>query len=350
VPATTGAPLPPWTAYDESKNAGVDAFFAVVTSAFLSNIDDVIPKKNSLKLPVSDASTGELLFKDAMFNPPLYTAKDIAPVLRGAAQVRQCATDVAFADALRNHYGGDVQPGAAPTADNRGIDAAAAALARSRDIGTPLYNAMRALHGLAEKATFADVTSDVATQTALQTIYSTVAACEALVCGLAEDNGVWGVGELFTAAIREQMTRTRDGDRFYFENAATSLSGADRAAAKRTSLADVIMRNTNIELLPCASLLHSQLFDCGTYPVPPRQTPSARAYYALDGRVTLQVFGASECSCDVHLCSLLCCSVGGASALVTFICVLCTLRTQISQSICNSVSAVARVAGRRRER
>jgi hypothetical protein len=42
-----------------------------------------------------------------------------------------------------------------------------------------------------------------------------------------------------------------------------------------------------------------------------------------------------DCSCDVQLCSLLCCSLGGASALVTFISsVLCTLRTQISRSIC----------------
>jgi hypothetical protein len=32
-----------------------------------------------------------------------------------------------------------------------------------------------------------------------------------------------------------------------------------------------------------------------------------------------------ECSCDVHLCSLMCCSLGGASALVTSIRVLCTL-------------------------
>jgi hypothetical protein len=35
--------------------------------------------------------------------------------------------------------------------------------------------------------------------------------------------------------------------------------------------------------------------------------------------------------CNVHLCL----SLGGASALVTFICVLCTLRTQLSRSICN---------------
>jgi hypothetical protein len=37
----------------------------------------------------------------------------------------------------------------------------------------------------------------------------------------------------------------------------------------------------------------------------------------------------------VHLRSLLCCSLGDATALVTFICVLCILRTQISRSIFN---------------
>jgi hypothetical protein len=37
--------------------------------------------------------------------------------------------------------------------------------------------------------------------------------------------------------------------------------------------------------------------------------------------------------CNIYLCPLLCCSLGSASALVTLICVLCTLR--ISRSICN---------------
>jgi hypothetical protein len=35
----------------------------------------------------------------------------------------------------------------------------------------------------------------------------------------------------------------------------------------------------------------------------------------------LSVVGSCDCSCDVHSCPLLCCSLGGASALVTFICV-----------------------------
>jgi hypothetical protein len=39
-----------------------------------------------------------------------------------------------------------------------------------------------------------------------------------------------------------------------------------------------------------------------------------------------------ECYCDFHcfMCYLLCCYLGSASALVTFICVLCTLRAQIT--------------------
>jgi hypothetical protein len=43
-------------------------------------------------------------------------------------------------------------------------------------------------------------------------------------------------------------------------------------------------------------------------------------------------------SCDVYLGSCLCVSLGSASALVTFIRVFCTLRLQISRSLCNFVS------------
>jgi hypothetical protein len=38
----------------------------------------------------------------------------------------------------------------------------------------------------------------------------------------------------------------------------------------------------------------------------------------------LVICSATECSCDVHLCSLLCCSSGGTSVLIMFICVLFT--------------------------
>jgi hypothetical protein len=44
-----------------------------------------------------------------------------------------------------------------------------------------------------------------------------------------------------------------------------------------------------------------------------------------------------ECFCHVYLCSLLCCSLGSAIALLTFSCVFCTRRTQILPSICTFI-------------
>jgi hypothetical protein len=42
----------------------------------------------------------------------------------------------------------------------------------------------------------------------------------------------------------------------------------------------------------------------------------ARVYVCGDG-AGMARGGWCDCFCDVHLCSLLCCSFGGASALVT---------------------------------
>jgi hypothetical protein len=42
-----------------------------------------------------------------------------------------------------------------------------------------------------------------------------------------------------------------------------------------------------------------------------------------------------EFICDVHVCSPLCCFLDSASPFVTFTCVICTLRSQISRPICN---------------
>jgi hypothetical protein len=48
-------------------------------------------------------------------------------------------------------------------------------------------------------------------------------------------------------------------------------------------------------------------------------------------RVVVRVGNATALVCGVHLCCLLCCSLRGATARVTFICVFCTLRTQMSR-------------------
>eukprot|EP00854_Cymbomonas_tetramitiformis_P015459 gene15459-18301_t len=78
--------------------------------------------------------------------------------------------------------------------------------------------------------------------------------CDAYVCGLAEEHVMnSGLGELFYASMTNQYTRTRDGDRFYFENPAEDGPGftaAQISELKATHLRDLILLNTDVKRLP----------------------------------------------------------------------------------------------------
>ena len=90
---------------------------------------------------------------------------------------------------------------------------------RGRDVGLPDYNQAREDMGLARVNSFAEITSDVAVQQALASVYDSVDEVDAIVGGLAEDHVAGAmVGELFQTIISEQFVRLRDGDRFWYEN------------------------------------------------------------------------------------------------------------------------------------
>ena len=73
--------------------------------------------------------------------------------------------------------------------------------------------------GLAKHSTFADITRDSFTAIKLEEIYSSVDEIDAYIGGLAEDHvHESNLGELFYTSLKDQYTRIRDGDRFYFEN------------------------------------------------------------------------------------------------------------------------------------
>jgi peroxidase len=51
------------------------------------------------------------------------------------------------------------------------------------------------------------------------------------------------VGEVFYTILKDQFERLRDGDRFWYEN---NFWGRELRKIKKTTLAKVIKRNTNI--------------------------------------------------------------------------------------------------------
>jgi hypothetical protein len=172
----------------------------------------------------------------AFFNPgPL---KESGPdgLLKYLATDNTQEVDPQLVEGLRNFLFGP--PGAG------GLDLASINIQRGRDHGLPDYNTVRAAYGLPRVISMAQVTSDVALQAKLLTLYGNVDSMDLWVAGLAEDHVAGSsVGPTFQKIIAHQFERTRDGDANWYER---SFSGKQLAALRATKLSDIIRRNTSL--------------------------------------------------------------------------------------------------------
>ena len=180
---------------------------------------------------------GHLPLRDAFFAPDELTrGGGIEPILRGLAAQACQQLDHLVIDDVRNFLFG--QPGAG------GFDLAALNIQRGRDHGLPGYNDTRAAFGLGRVANFAQISSDRDVQRRLASIYATVDDIDLWVGGLAEDHRRDAmVGETFYVILKYQFEVLRDGDRFWYEH---YFHGRELAEIRRTRLADIIRRNTEI--------------------------------------------------------------------------------------------------------
>lgn len=186
--------------------------------------------------------------RDALLNIGMVRRHGVGPVIKGfAAQVMQ-ETDVSVIEDMRSIR----FPGAPP------LDLIALDLQRARDHGVPDYNQCRRCFGLPPARTVADITPDAEVQCRLAGVYGGVDAIDPLIGGLAEPHAPDSTfGVLLRAVIAEQLSRTRAGDRYWYE-CDPFFRPEDVAAIRRTRLADIIRRNTaitniqdNVFVLPC---------------------------------------------------------------------------------------------------
>jgi hypothetical protein len=88
------------------------------------------------------------------------------------------------------------------------------------------------------------ITSDSEKAETLGELYRSVDNIDLWVGALAEEHVAGGsVGSLLRAIIGDQFTRLRDGDRFWYQRV---LTLGDRREVERTTLADLIRRNTEL--------------------------------------------------------------------------------------------------------
>jgi len=235
---THGA-LPAYHGFNATVDPAIDVAFASALFRFgHSQVGPVIHLN-------SGTHAHEVLLRDAFFRPGIVIDHyGVDAVLLGAAEHPAQLADLSVVDELRNVLftnGSSVIIGAGEGAG--GTDLMALNIARGRLHGVPTYAALRQAYGLSVPPHITDIGGSLETSRVLAEQYPRgIVDVDALVGALAEPHVPGGcVGELLSAAIRDQFARFRDGDRHWWESGEHNVHW--RNAVKRTALHDVIMKN-----------------------------------------------------------------------------------------------------------
>ena len=219
--------------YDASVDPGIANEFSTAAFRFgHSTLTDEIGFVGNDGLDVQEAVS----LSGAFFNPAMLEDTGIDSILKYGSSVVSQEIDLQVVDSLRNFLFGP--PGAG------GLDLVSLNIQRGRDHGLDDYNATRVAYGLDAFESFDELTSDEQLQQNLETLYGDINNVDLWVGLLAEDHTRDGsLGELASTIIVDQFERLRDGDRFWYEN---TMDRGQVRVINRTSLADIIERNTNV--------------------------------------------------------------------------------------------------------
>ena len=238
-----GVTLDAYAGHDPGVKPEVTSAFATVAFRMgHSQIGDTFLRLDEQRAPIEEGHMS--LFDGFWTTSPITEEGGVSPMLRGMAMQTQPANDVYYGENLRNQLFG--HPGAG------GMDLCAIDIQRGRDHGVPDYGAIRTAFGLENISSYSEITSDsvVAENLALAYGNETPGYIDPLIGMLAEDHlPDSALGETMDALIRDQFTRLRDGDPYYYEND-PELEGVETEIAT-TKLSHVILRNTVIESLQC---------------------------------------------------------------------------------------------------
>lgn len=193
---------------------------------------------NILRLDESgqEIPEGHLPLRDAFFRPDKVEEAGVDPILRGFAAHTAQAADAKLVDDVRNFLFGP--PGSG------GLDLATLNIQRGRDHGIASYNDVREALGLHRITSFDDPVFKNGAGERLASAYKSPDDIDLWVGGLAEKpDGDALMGATFSKIIKEQFERTRDGDRFWYEN---RFSGKELEELNNLKLADIIKRNTGV--------------------------------------------------------------------------------------------------------
>ncbi|MFK7932088.1 MAG: peroxidase family protein [Saprospiraceae bacterium] len=235
-----GIDLTPYQGYKANVDPAIFNVFAA--AAFRLGHTLLNGNLNLMTADGDDMPDGDMTLRDAFFNPLAVVEKGgIEPFIKGMGAQIQQSLDQKVIDDVRNFLFG--APGAG------GLDLAAININRGRERGLPDFNTIRADFGLAPYQFYEQINVNPEVYIDLQYTYFDINIIDPWVGMLAEQPMPGALfGETLMAIMKEQFTNLRDGDRFYYDND-PDLSLVEKQRIRMTRLADVIRRNTDIEIM-----------------------------------------------------------------------------------------------------
>ncbi len=225
--------VPAYTGYKPNVNAQIASEFSTAAFRFGHSIlgDDVQFFDDDAQITLPD-----LKLTDTFFAPQLQLNGGTDGLLKYLAAVSAQESDPLMVNSIRNFLFGP--PGAG------GFDLSALDVQRGRDHGLADYNTVRASLGLPRITSFDQITSNHSLALTLQATYGSVDNVDLFVGGMVENHAPGAaVGETFQAIIANQFTRTRDGDRFWYQR---DLSPAEQRFIQPLTLSQIIKKNSTI--------------------------------------------------------------------------------------------------------
>lgn len=256
-----GVELPVYSGYKANLQVQIFNEFSAAAFRFGHTLinSNIVRMENNGDL----IARGSTTLKDAFFNPNVVILSGgIDPFVKGMATQIQQELDCKVIDDVRNFLFDS--PNSPP------LDLASININRGRERGLPDYNTVRSHFGLPTIPTFYELTKSQDEAQLLSETYGDINNLDPWVGMLAETHMQEAMmGRLMQVILKEQFQLLRDGDRFYYAND-SGFTDEDIRDIKRTSLRDIIMRNTNIDLMQnevFKATLHQDIPD-GPKPIP----------------------------------------------------------------------------------
>ena len=237
-----GIDLQKYTGYHERVRPDIMNTFATASFRIghTTVSDDVLVLDNDCE----EIGPGEFDLIATFFNPDLVVDYGIEAFLKGAVAHDLYQTDTKINDVLRNFLFGD------PSSPVRfGIDLGSINVQRGRDHGLPDYNTVRKYYTGKLAKDFADISSNDTVAENLRLLYEDVNDIDLWIGILSEDLlPQKSVGRTMHSMLKKQFENLRDGDYYFYLND-PSFSSVDRKRIGKTTLQDIIGRNSTLKAL-----------------------------------------------------------------------------------------------------